>query len=383
MNCEILNHTPFRAQTFAHRDPQAGNTLVVVVKGTWLLSTQAQSPPRLAPAERQAPIARSGVLQSLGSLPLDDVQAAAIEARRGESWARVESEHVPPKPCFDLLVNAWAVAPGGQPALSMDASVDYLAQGSARRLLGLRAFAPRCWMADLGGLGRLRAAGTRPVSRIPLLRPFAFGGQATDAKTGAHQALDTNPEGMGWYPGAAAAQGAPLPWVESAETALGGWDGAVPPTALGHVPPHHLPRRALQGTFDERWRTTRAPDLPEDFDPRHYNAAPEPLQLRVPPRPGHGMALQGMSADGPLFFTWPEITLAAQAETAGGTLLAPQEMRWDTLLVDTEDRHASLLWRTALALPSLESIGLVHITAHARAPSCAKAPLHAAPAAQR
>ncbi len=56
-------------------------------------------------------------------------------------------------------------------------------------------------------------------------------------------------------------------------------------------------------------------------------------------------------------------------------------MRWDTLMADTGERLASLLWRTAIALPAREDIGLVHIAAHARSPSAV--PFHAArPSAQ-
>ena len=43
-------------------------------------------------------------------------------------------------------------------------------------------------------------------------------------------------------------------------------------------------------------------------------------------------------------FVWPRVALVAQAETAGGTLLPPQELRWDTLAVDTEQADASLVW---------------------------------------
>ncbi|WP_284407858.1 DUF2169 domain-containing protein, partial [Acidovorax sp. SUPP3434] len=126
-----------------------------------------------------------------------------------------------------------------------------------------------------------------------------------------------------------------------------------------------------QGTFGDAWQSTRAPDLPEDFDPRHHNAAPDALQLRESPRPGHALVLHGMSEGGPLYFTWPPLALTVQAETAGGTLLPPQELRWDTLLVDTATQRASLLWRAVIVPPALERLGLVHVTAHARAPRAA------------
>ncbi|WCM87175.1 DUF2169 family type VI secretion system accessory protein [Acidovorax sp. NCPPB 3576] len=371
MTCPVLNHTPFRAQVFPHQDAERRNTALLIVKGTWQLSGAAGLPPRLAAAQDQAAIFREGVRQTLGSLPLEAAQAAAIAPRQHEVWTCLETEYVPPKPCFDLIVNGWAVAPQGRPVARIDAAVDYLAHGASQRLIELRAFAPRAWLPELGAIGRLRASGEATASRIPLLRPFAFGGQEKDPQTGQVHAFERNPEGMGYYRSAAAAKGAPLPWIEPLDRSLASWDDTLEPLALGHVPPHHLPRRALQGTFGDTWQSTRAPDLPEDFDPRHHNAAPDALQLREPPRPGHTLALHGMSEEGPLCFTWPQLALTVQAETAGGTLLPPQELRWDTLLVDTEARRASLLWRAVIVPPALERIGLAHVTAQARAPRAA------------
>jgi len=380
MTCPVLNHTPFRAQVFPHRDAERRNALVLIVKGTWQLADLAGTPARLAPAEEQAAIHRDGVRQTLGSLPLEAAQAASIAARQEELWTALEAEYVPPKPCFDLIVNGWAVAPDGRPRPWIDAAVDYLGHGGSQRLIELRAFAPRTWQPELGAIGRLRASSEAEASRIPLLRPFAFGGQERDPKTGQVHAFEPNPEGMGYYRSASAAKGSPLPWLERLDRPATAWDDTLEPIALGHVPPHHVPRRGLQGTFGDTWASTRAPDLPEDFDPRHYNSAPEALQLRDSPLPGHSVALHGMSQSGPLYFTWPEITLSTLAETAGGTLLAPQALRWDTLIVDTAARRASLLWRAVIVPPALERIGLAHLTAHATAQATAPArPPHARP----
>ncbi|GKS94133.1 DUF2169 domain-containing protein [Acidovorax sp. SUPP2825] len=368
MTCPILNHTPFRTEAFPHQDAERRNAALLIVKGTWQLAEAAGLPPQLAAAKDQAAISREGMRQTLGSLPLEAAQAAAIVARRHELWTCLETEYVPPKPCFDLIVNGWAVAPDGCPRPWIDAAVDYLGTSGSRRLIELRAFAPRTWLPELGLIGRLRASGEATASRIPLLRPFAFGGQEKDPQTGQVHAFEPNPEGMGWYRSAAAAKGASLPWIEPLNRAITAWDDTLEPIALGHVPPHHVPRRDLQGTFGDTWASTRAPELPEDFDPRHHNAAPDALQLRESPRPGHCLALHGMSEKGPLYFTWPPLALTVQAETAGGTLLPPQELLWDTLLVDTATQRASLLWRAVIVPPALERIGLAHVAAHARAP---------------
>lgn len=367
MNCSIVNNTPFAAQAFPHMDAQGKHMLALVAKGTWELAASATGIPRLRPAERQRSIHRAGVLRPLGSLAKDEIQAAVLQPRAQQPWMVCEPEHVPPKPWFDLLLDACAVSPNGRPAFSIDVAVDYASQGRQHRLAALRAFSPRLWLKDFG---QLSAKELGPSLRIPLLRPFAFGGQTLDAKDNV-LVDERNPDGMGFYGTAAQAASSPLPWMQALDRPIKHWDDTVPDQALGLglVPPHHQPRRGLQGSFDDAWRQSRAPLLPLDHDLRHRNAAPESLQLPHPPLAGDVLTLHHMGDEPLLRFVWPRVALVAQAETAGGTLLPPQELRWDTLAVDTEQADASLLWRALLPLPAQERIAVVHLTAHENAPA--------------
>ena len=372
MNCSILNNTPFAAQAFPHTDAQGVHSLALVAKGTWELAAGATNLPRLRPAERQRPIHRAGLLRPLGSLARDEFQAQVLQPRAQQPWPICEPEHVPPKPWFDLLLDACAVSPNGRPASSIDVAVDYERQGRQHRLAALRAFSPRIWIKDFG---QLKASELVPSLRIPLLRPFAFGGQTLDA-SGDSLVDELNPDGMGFYGTAAQAASAPLPWMQALDKPLRYWDDTVAEQALGLglVPAHHQPRRALQGSFDDAWRQSRAPLLPLDHDPRHRNAAPQSLQLAESPRPGDVLALHHMGTEPLMRFVWPRVALVAQAETAGGTLLPPQELRWDTLAVDTEQADASLVWRALLPLAAQERIAVVHLWAHENAPAVPAAP---------
>ena len=201
MNCSILNNTPFAAQAFPHTDAQGVHSLALVAKGTWELAAGATNLPRLRPAERQRPIHRAGLLRPLGSLARDEFQAQVLQPRAQQPWPICEPEHVPPKPWFDLLLDACAVSPNGRPASSIDVAVDYERQGRQHRLAALRAFSPRIWIKDFG---QLKASELGPSLRIPLLRPFAFGGQTLDAR-GNSLVDEHNPDGMGFYGTAAQA----------------------------------------------------------------------------------------------------------------------------------------------------------------------------------
>ena len=48
----------------------------------------------------------------------------------------------------------------------------------------------------------------------------------------------------------------------------------LPVLGLGPLAPSWQPRLACAGTYDERWKSTRWPYLPLDFDFQFYNAAP-------------------------------------------------------------------------------------------------------------
>ena len=51
--------------------------------------------------------------------------------------------------------------------------------------------------------------------------------------------------------------------------------GDYPVVGLGAVGRWWQPRLALAGTYDDSWKQTRWPGLPEDFDFGYWNCAPE------------------------------------------------------------------------------------------------------------
>lgn len=346
----LINNTPFWADSFPSTNETGISGTVVLVKGTWQLQPTADATPRLCEMQHQLPIYPDGLHQTLGSLELEDVQRQALEARDSQRlkqrWARFETDYTRPKNHFDILINAWATSPDGQPKEFIEVAVDYTTEHSTNTLIRLLAHAPRYWKG-VSLLNQGRAEVIAPVQRIPLFRPFAFGGQAfKDNKPNATaQAYPANPDGMGYCLQGKEAKEALLPWIESPEQAIQSWQDTPIPVALGHLPPHHSPRRERQGTFDAAWKKSRAPKLPTDFDPRHHNAAPDALQLTRSPRPGHVLSLRNMGAHPVLYFVWPAINLSAHAEGRGGTRIPAQELRWDSLQIEAQTGQAALVWR--------------------------------------
>jgi hypothetical protein len=375
MSGALINHTPFQADLFPHTQADGRRCVVVVVKGTWLLGAAPTSKPSLAPYDRQVPVYRAPPLESLSdlvqSMGLSPVQSEIIQALPPGPWAQHETDLCPPKPRFDLIVNAWANHPQQQAFNRVEAAVDHVnGQQHVQRLIHLHAHAPRRWMKRLGGLGDPVAEYLEPVRRVPLFRSFAFGGQALRAD-GNTAPFQENPSGMGYHLQREQANGAPLPWLESTNQPMRHWKDTPSPVALGTVPIHHLPRRALQGTYDTHWEQQRLPRPPVDSGPRQHNAAPEPLQLKATPHPGEALVLHHMGDHAQLHFSWPTIALSACPETSGGTRLPAHELIWDTLVIDTTQLTAALIWRCELPLPALEKPGLVSLFAQARPPHLA------------
>jgi hypothetical protein len=352
MSCSIFNSAPFQTISFGHASNTGEAIQVLVVKGTWTLSSG-----RLATTQNQTPIHMRDETIALQDLNLEPVQRQSLAGREQDLWLRYESDLVPPKPCFDLIVNAWA-QDKGQPFFEILCGVLF----QARSLAGLVARAPRAW-----GYGVLtpaiKSAGA-PVSKVPVFNVFAFGGPANRRAVAAGQnhppaakpkQWPANQDGMGYCTNPIKAVGVSLPWLEAPDHPISHWKDRPPVAALGHLSRADQPRLALQGSMDKSSRT-----LP-DFDPRHFNAAPPALQLTQKPKPGDKVELINLSRDGYCAFTFPGLRLRAMGEERGGRRLAPVDLRWDTLLVEPEQDSATLVWRAELPDPArkLASITLM------------------------
>lgn len=353
MACSVINNTPFQAASFPCDDENGRTRQVIVVKGTWQLSTG-----RLAAAEHQYPVLRSAAECCLGELELDPTQRKLIQGREAERWTRFEGDYLPAKPNFDIIINAWAQTPHATPQASIECAVDY----NDRPLLRLMAHAPRIWRKSLGGFGNPTIEQIAPATRIPLIHAFAFGGDAIGATTPTPAWL-SNQNGMGYYAQHKAAHDQPLPWIESPAQPIRQWDDRPAPIALGHCSAADTPRRRMQGSFDDAWQRERAPLPPFDFDPRYYNAAPSALQLPTLPTAGARFSLYHLGKQARLDVRLPAVRIQASAETAGGARHAPRDARWDTLLIEPEEDRYMLIWRTSFT--DRATAPLRHIAVHA------------------
>jgi hypothetical protein len=327
---QLDNATPFQVSSFRHRRLDGHAVDVLIAKGTFDFPSG-----RLAPAEQQQPVLDAAIYEPLGNLPLDAGQRQAIAGREDWRWLRHESDRVPCKPRFDVLINAWATCPGGEPATRIDCQV--LSFG---RSLELQAFGPRYWAsAD-------RMTDALAVHRVPALLPFSYGGMGRKA-SGKLEGDERNSTGLGYVPAGASPIGLPTVWLQSPKNPVRRCTDAPAPCGLGVWPADCLPRRSHGGTFDEAWKRGRNPLLPLDFSDRYYNAAPEALQFEAAPAAGERVELINLCARGRSGFAMPTLRLAALAESGSGQR-GTHALRWDTLILEPDANTAVVVWRAEI-----------------------------------
>lgn len=296
MASPLINQTPFAGHAQLMADGEGEECLLVIAKASFELSRSTQV------ADLQLPICPGDRYRGTES---------------GSSLLHASDLH-PPKRAVDVLIEAEAVAPGGRPAAAVDVSV---AVGSTRCRLRLNG--PRPWQEG-GAIG----TGERFV-RAPLIYELAAGGPQSYA----------NPAGMGevFHPGGAAPR---LEWL-SEETRA--------PAGLGPVAPHWQTRAAFAGTYDAIWRRERAPFPPDDFDPRFWQVAPPPLQIKDA-LAGRAVAIAGVNAHELVTAKVPAIALWTELRERGDSAPRRVSLNLDTVWISAVRRKLVLTFRTLLPL---------------------------------
>lgn len=136
---------------------------------------------------------------------------------------------------------------------------------STRRLM---AFGPRRWERTSIGF-EAREVGA--FAAVPLDFEHSFGGPG----------FPSNPIGKGFVPAGESPEGIALPELEDETRPIASPEDRPPPAAIAAVAPGWEPRCVLAGTYDEAWKRTRAPALPQDCDSRFFDPGSWVLRPRL------------------------------------------------------------------------------------------------------
>jgi hypothetical protein len=335
---EVRNHTAFPSQYFQMVDVAGQIFHVMVSRLTYTL--------RKVDAE--------------GCVMLADTQRslAATDSFSGEpnlSSVLQESDYVPFKPRCDLIFNnALAHAPNGEPRPSWAVGIK-VGEWTKRLVVT----GPRQFVRDIEGW---HLTDPEPVATVPICYENAWGGtciwprpqpdgSAVEAQI--HTRDARNPIGCGFldpdWDARAQPDRRPAPRLEpfglpfdqaAAET------GDYPVVGLGALGRWWQPRLALAGTYDEHWKQTRWPGLPEDFDFGYWNCAPEDQQIDYP-QGGETVVLAGLHPGGEVRFRLPRPVLKLLLHLDVGVPLF-KPLLTDTLIFDFQAYELSVVQRAVV-----------------------------------
>lgn len=329
---ELINATRMVAGFNMGLEPSGRESLVVVIKGTFLL------PPPDAPLghfelhERQLPLA----------------MADTFTGDPGLSAPVHEADFAPHKQRCDILLLGSAYSPHGRPVTRIEAG---LRVGGWSKTLS--AVGPRHWVC-----GPLHATASLPEPFVhqPLSYDVAFGGvDLRHEDPSEHAAFMPNPIGRGFHRHVRAAwvDGAPLPRTEEVGRVVVDPAGPYRPMAFGPVGRGWSSRACFAGTYDEEWLEKHFPFLPPDFDARYYQAAPadQQMPLEAFQQGPVDVTLGNLTPEGLARFTIPHLVAPVHVFPRKG----PREdftAVLDTVVIEPDARRFTLSWRVTRPLRS-------------------------------
>jgi hypothetical protein len=311
----VDNRTPYAADRNWTRDRDGAHRWLVAVKATFevelggaLRLADPQPPPQLAPEYHGEP---------------------------SRSSLRVDSDLLAIRSATDVVLDAFAHAPGGRAAATVPVSIRVGDLSKAIVVYGERRF------FFVPGIG-LQVTTPQPFVSRPIRYESAFGGaDLADADPRQHRLDPRNPIGAGFAVRPERLADRPAPSIE-----YPGGGTSRGPAGFGPIDAWWSPRRELAGTYDDRWTLTKKPLLPDDYDERFALSAPADQQVSPHLRGGESVELQNLTPEGGLRFEIPRIYLTFTTHVSGQR--EEHRARLATLFIEPEARRFALVWQTSL-----------------------------------
>lgn len=306
----LNNETPFCVQLTPQVNEDGIETLFAVVKASFRIS-------------------HLGVLSEQVALQTEDI----YWGKKGKSSLKFPVDFHIGKAGTDIGVVGDAWAPDGHPCRQMDVS---LSVGEVHKTL--RIFGNRVWKG-------LRPSEPELFHRIPLRYENAYGGSVL-LKNEDYCISPKNPIGKGlWHKDARDdINGVALPNIEDPQNLIYSPENKPDPVGFGFLAPYAHPRNQYAGTYDDTWKSLKAPYLPDDFNKRFNNSAHPDLITRKFLIGGEKVELTNMHADGNIRFSLPKKIFLVQVASVHGK----QEMlnaSLDTVIIEPNELRLQMIWR--------------------------------------
>lgn len=302
---EILNDTPFEVEAVPLKGPEGKMVLTIVVKGTF--DIRPGEPPEVA--SEQIPVA-------YGDEFYDEIATGSV---------KFESDIAPFKPRADIVLIGKAYAPGQRAVRALDV---ILRVGELKKTI--RVIGDRHWICS-SRLLPAHPSKSQPFKSMDLVYERAFGG--IDEEGGG--CCNENQVGCGFFAKKSkkTLDGASLPNLEDPANLIKSWKDHPKPVGFGFRSKVWMPRTAFLGTYDDKWREERCPDLPEDFRLDFYNAAHPDLQVQGYLKGDEEVELVNLTPYGTVRFCLPRIrpscvvTKSFELIAAASTTLAEEDVK--------------------------------------------------------
>lgn len=331
MTMELTNQTPFPPFVFESFGPSDEPLHVVFCRGTF----DIQADGKLTVADEQQPV----------------VLADKYRTEPLRSSVEVDTDLVPYKANTDITLNADAYSSGGVP------KTDWLVHMRIGALqYSLRVTGPRQW--EFSRIGGWKLTKALPVNHVPLHYEYAFGGK--QIQDNEETVFEENPVGVGFANPKFADTSLPIraPQIEFPDDPVTQIGVIHRPAGCGPIAKHWLPRRNRCGTADAKWKESRWPMRPTDFDFGYYQCAPNGLRYRGYINGNEKVEICGCSVQGKKTFQLPGLSIAALLVGKGFSITV-RPMLVDTLHIDLGREQAYLTWRlTEPKTSELEQISL-------------------------
>lgn len=345
---EILNKTPFEIATLPSRGPQGKTVLTVIVKGTF--DMRYGEPAEVA--SEQIPVA-------FGDEFYDEKNGGGV---------KFESDVAPFKPRADIVLVGLAYAPGGRPVQILDV---LLRVGRIKKII--RVFGDRHWKCP--PLLPIYPSDPQFFTVMDIVYERAFGGM--DTRGGEYCRENLSGRGFFAKKPKKTLENALLPNLEDPANLIKSWKDHPKPVGFGFYGRAWMPRAGHIGTYDERWREERSPELPEDFRFDYHNGAHPDLQMEGYLKGDEEVELVNLTTDGTISFRLPGIRvncnitkslLSVNESKSSDTSLVPEEMKLnlDTLCLIPDEKRFYLVWRGLCPLYDLSALEVkrIKIVAH-------------------
>lgn len=323
---ELVNKTRLVGGYTASTDKTGREWLVVVAKGTYGIPDHPGQTPRLL--EQQLPL----------------IMADVFPGEPSESAAIYENDFALHKPRCDVLLNGHCHAPNGEPATEVNVALKVGTLVKAFKVIGARTYEDSALSYSISK--------PVPFTTMPITYEQAFGGvDRTQADPAKHKWYPWNPVGAGFYPAANSAQtnGLPLPNTEELDRPVTAPNEHYKPMAFGPIGRAWQQRIRWAGTYDQAWLDHQFPFLPEDFDLRYFQCAPEDQQIDYP-RGGEEVALLNLSDKGRLAFRLPANLKLPMLVVFHGDSTRETAAVVDTVILEPDANRLTLTWRASSPL---------------------------------